>query len=270
MTTKNIFLFLFLNWFCTTIICAQIDTLVVYSPSMNKNIPNIIITPENYTKKGKKMSVLYLLHGAGGDYTHWLSNVSLEQYANEFEIIIVCPDGGNTSWYFDSPIDPTMNYETYISKELIAVVDKKYNTIPKKNNRAITGLSMGGHGALYLALKHQNIWGAAGSMSGGVDIRPFSNNWDINKRLGAYSEHLENWKKNTVINLVHLWKGELKIIFDCGYDDFFFDVNKNLHEKLVKMNIPHDYIIRPGNHNWAYWSNAIQYQLIFFGNFFKK
>ena len=66
-----------------------------------------------------------------------------------------------------------MKYETYISKELISTIDKQYNTLAKNTSRAITGLSMGGHGAFYLAFRHPDIWGAAGSMSGGVDIRPF-------------------------------------------------------------------------------------------------
>jgi enterochelin esterase-like enzyme len=107
-------------------------------------------------------------------------------------------------------------------------------------------------------------------MSGGVDIRPFPNNWDIKKRLGRYPEHPENWEKNTVINLVHLLDGDLKIIIDCGYDDFFFDDNKRLHEKLVERNIAHDYIERPGAHNWNYWANAIKYQLVFFNDAFKR
>ena len=75
----------------------------------------------------------------------------------DYDIIIVCPDGNKTRWYFDSPVDSSSQYETYISKELISEVDKKYNTNASKNGRAITGLSMGGHGALYIAFKHQDI-----------------------------------------------------------------------------------------------------------------
>src|ERR1700712_5289812 len=123
---------------------------------------------------------------------------------------------------------------------------------------------MGGHGALYLAFKHQDIFGAAGSMSGGVDIRPFPNNWDIAKRLGTYAEHPENWEKNSVINLVYLLTpNSLAIIFDCGTDDFFFKVNQNLHEKLLERNIPHDFIVRPGDHSIAYWTNSVNYQLLY-------
>ena len=249
---------------------SKVDTLVVVSQSMNKSIRNIVITPDSYSTQKDSFSVLYLLHGATGDYTNWTSKVkSIKGYADEYNIIIVCPDGGRTSWYFDSPIDKQMTYETYISKELVSAIDRKYNTSATKSGRAITGLSMGGHGAFYLAFKHQDVWGAAGSMSGGLDIRPFPNNWDLVKRLGAYSEYKENWEENTVINMVHLLKGNnLKLIFDCGTNDFFYGVNKRLHIKLIERNIPHDYIERPGGHDWDYWSNAIKYQLVFFNDYF--
>ena len=268
---KTILTLIIINLFLVTGATSQVDTLMVFSKSMSKNVPNIIITPENYTNKNENLPVLYLLHGAGGNFTDWISKVPLiQKYATDFNMIIVCPDGGVTSWYFDSPIDSTMKYETYVSNELIEVIDKKYKTIANKNGRAITGLSMGGHGALYLAFRHQDVWGTAGSMSGGVDIRPFPNNWDIKKRLGTYPENKENWEKNSVINLVYLLDGDLKIIIDCGYDDFFFEDNRRLHEKLVERNIAHDYIERPGVHNWNYWSNSIKYQLVFFNDAFKR
>lgn len=267
---KLLFVLLLGNYL--NLFASQVDTLVVKSRSMNKNIYNIVITPHDYNVEKEKYSVLYLLHGADGDFTDWISKVpSIKEYADDYNIIIVCPDGNQTSWYFDSPIDDKMRYETYISKELIEVIDRTYNTKKKKSNRAIAGISMGGHGAFYLAFKHQDVWGAVGSMSGGLDIRPFSNSWNISKRLGDYSTHKSNWEENTIINMVYLLKGNnLRLIFDCGLDDFFYDINKKMHQKLVERNIPHTYIERPGNHDWEYWSNAIQYQLLFFNDFFKS
>jgi len=269
MKLKLLFLFLF----CNAIVAkaSQVDTVMVMSKAMNKSIPNLVILPDSYSTQKESFSVLYLLHGAGGDHTDWVSKVpAIKEYADKYNMIIVCPDGGPTSWYFDSPIDEKMKYETYLSKELIDTIDGKYNTTAEKSDRAITGLSMGGHGAFYLAFKHQDIWGAAGSMSGGVDIRPFPSNWDLSKRLGDYSEQKENWENNTVINLVYKLKGDnLKLIFDCGISDFFYDANKRLHEKLVERNIPHDYTERPGNHSWEYWANSIKYQLLFFDDYFK-
>ena len=186
-------------------------------------------------------------------------------------IIIVCADGGVTSWYWDAPADPTYKYETYITKELIPFIDKTYKTIKTRNGRAITGLSMGGHGGLWLSIRHQDLFGAGGSMSGGVDIRPFPKNWDMAKRLGSLAENAEIWDKYTVTNqLGLLTPNSLAIIFDCGTDDFFYKVNTELHDKLLALKIPHDFIVRPGTHNWPYWTNAVSYQLLYFSKFFNK
>ncbi|GAB4003916.1 alpha/beta hydrolase family protein [Spirosoma migulaei] len=250
---------------------AKIDTVSTYSPSMKKTIKAVIMTPESYTL-GSEFPVVYLLHGYSGNYSDWAKKVpNLGQIVDAQQLIVVCADGNFGSWYFDSPIDPAFKYETYVASELVSWVDTHYKTIKNRQARAITGLSMGGHGALYLAFRHQDVFGAAGSMSGGVDIRPFPNNWDMAKRLGTYAQFPERWEQNTVINLLHLLTpGALSLIVDCGTDDFFFRVNNNLHDKLLERNIAHDYITRPGAHNWNYWANAVTYQLLFMRQYFDK
>ncbi len=250
---------------------AKVDTIKVESQAMHKIINNVIVLPEDY-QQSKTYPVIYLLHGATGDYKDWVVKApTVVALADIYHVIIVCPDGGFTSWYFDSPIDSTYKYETFVSKELVKYIDSHYATVKEKSGRAITGLSMGGHGALYLAFRHQDVFGAAGSMSGGVDFRPFPNNWDIAKRLGTLEQHPENWNKNTVVNMVDLLKGSsLKIIFDCGVDDFFYEVNCHLHKELLELKYPHDFIERPGVHNWPYWENAVKYQFLFFSEFFNQ
>lgn len=250
---------------------ATVDTVMTFSQAMNKNLKAVVITPASYASESAFPAV-YLLHGHGGDYSNWIAKVrNLEKLADDMKLIIVCPDGGVNSWYWDSPVDPSIRYETYVAGELVKWIDSKYKTIKDRSGRAITGLSMGGHGALYLAFKHQDVFGAAGSMSGGVDIRPFPNNWGMAKWLGKYADQPDNWERHTVINLTHLLTpNTLALIIDCGTDDFFFRVNNNLHEKLLERNIPHDYIARPGGHSWPYWSNSISYQLLYFRTFFNK
>ena len=267
---KYFLLLIVLVGFSLTTFSANVDTLIVQSEAMNKAIKNVVITPDNYDKDGEAYAVLYILHGAGGSYASWVKGMpTVKEYADLYNIILVFPDGGRTSWYFDSPIDKQMLYETYVSKELISNIDENYNTKADKSARAVTGLSMGGHGAFYLAFKHPDVWGAAGSMSGGLDIRPFPNNWDIAKRLGTYRENKETWEQNTVINMIYLLdRKNLQLIFDCGVDDFFYDANKRLHEKLLERRIPHDYIERPGGHTIKYWKNSIKYQLMYFNEFF--
>jgi len=210
---------------------ATVDTVITYSTSMKKNIKAVVIKPAAYNS-GIQLPVVYVLHGYSGNYTDWISKVpEITKYADEYNILVVCPDGNYSSWYFDSPVDSSWKYETYVSTELVSWIDNHFTTIRNRTGRAITGLSMGGHGALFLAFKHQDIFGACGSMSGGVDLRPFPLNWDLSKRLGDYATYPERWDKNSVINLTYLLKpGSLAIIIDCGSDDFFYRVNTALHE----------------------------------------
>ena len=268
---RNLLLLLCLTALAINVKAAKVDTVETYSDAMKKKIKAVVVTPDNYTT-GTQYPVVYLLHGAGGNYSDWVKKGGrVADNADLYNVILVCADGGVTSWYWDSPVDQTYKYETYITKELIPFIDKSYKTIKNRSGRAITGLSMGGHGGLYLGIRHQDLFGAAGSMSGGVDIRPFPKNWDMAKRLGEYATNPDNWEKYTVTNQLHLLTpNSLAIIFDCGTEDFFYKVNTELHDKMVERNIAHDFIVRPGAHDWRYWSNAINYELLYFSTFFKK
>jgi S-formylglutathione hydrolase FrmB len=251
---------------------AKTDTVTVYSNSMKKNIKACVVTPDSYTKEAKPYPVLYLLHGHGDNYAGYVKNYPhIGEYCDNNNIIIVCPDGNVSSWYLDSPVDPAWKYETHVAVEVVSFIDKNYNTIKSNKGRAITGLSMGGFGSLYLALRHKEVFGAAGSMSGGVDFRPFPANWGLPEKLGEMAEHPENWEKNIILNqLYHADKNGPLIIFDCGTGDFFYNVNRELHERMLYLNIKHDYIERPGVHNEDYWRNALDYQVLFFTKFFSK
>jgi len=239
---------------------------------MKKYIKTCVVFPDSYNDTERSFPALYLLHGAGSDYASWVNYFpQVMEFADQFNMIMVCPDGELTSWYFDSPIDSSMKYETFISKELVSFIDNTFNTINSREGRAIAGLSMGGHGAFYLAIRHQDIFGACGSMSGGVDFRPFPKNWDIAKRLGEKALYPENWEKNTVLSQLYLISDDrLAIIFDCGVDDFFIAGNRKLHEKLLYLNIKHDYIERPGGHTGEYFFNSFQYQVLYFDNYFRR
>lgn len=248
---------------------ANVDTVSIYSDAMKKPYKCVVITPTAKTKSAQ-YPVVYLLHGYSGWYANWIIRVpELKTYADQYKMIIVCPDGGFSSWYIDSPLDSTVLFDTYISKEVPAYIDAHYNTVNSRKGRAITGLSMGGHGGLYLGFKHADQFGACGSMSGGVDMRPFPKNWDISKRIGDSASYADNWKNYSVTTIIEQKpKDSLAIIIDCGTEDFFYKVNKALHQKMLDLKIAHDYIERPGQHDWPYWANAVKYQLLYFRNYF--
>ena len=185
-------------------------------------------------------------------------------------MIFVCPDGEN-SWYWDSPINPSSQFETFVSQELPDWVDAHYPTLPSREGRAVAGLSMGGHGALWTAVRHKDRFGAVGSVSGGVDIRPFPDSWEMKAQLGEERENQARWDAHTVINAVDsLRDGKLAIFVDCGYDDFFYGVNVALHEKLLRQGVGHDFLTRPGAHTGEYWGSSLPHQLLFFRSYFDR
>ncbi len=253
---------------------AIVDTVTIYSPAMKKEYKCVVIKPDSYETETGKISaypVVYLLHGYGGWYSNYVTRLpEIINYADKYQFMIVCPEGKD-SWYIDSPVDPSMKFETYVGVEIPAWIDSHYNTVKERTGRAITGLSMGGHGGLYLGFRQAGTFGACGSMSGGVDLRPFPSNWQLAKRLGDPDKNSENWKNYSMIQVIEKRPADsLAIIIDCGTGDFFFEVNNALHAKLEQLKIPHDYIVRPGKHEWSYWKNALQYQFLFFHNYFRE
>lgn len=178
----------------------KVEEKNVFSKAMNKEIPAIFIVPDAYADSTKSFPVVYLLHGFDGSYRNWVDLTSVEDLSDKYDIIIVCPDGDTDSWYFDSPEDPHSQYETHVAVEVVNFTDKTYRTIKSREARAISGLSMGGHGAFFLASRHGDVFGAVGSMSGGLDIRGSKKKWNISKKIGTYDARPERWDSLTVIN----------------------------------------------------------------------
>lgn len=246
----------------------RVITHTLHSDVMNRDIAVTVIVPDNLTGP---LPVVYLLHGAYGNERSWLDiKPNLPDIADEKRMIFVSAAALN-SWYFDSPIMKDFQYETFMTRDLIAFVDSHYPTLARREGRAITGLSMGGHGALFLSMRHKDLYGAAGSMSGGVDFRPFPQNWNIPDVLGEMAAHMDSWNSHTVVaQLDRIENGDLRITFDCGEDDFFLEVNKDLHKRLLGRGIGHDFTTRPGGHTSEYWANSIDYHLLFFQKFFNS
>jgi S-formylglutathione hydrolase FrmB len=266
-------LLLFSILICINILSfATVDTVFIFSKSMQKEIKTVIVKPDSYKKKSNKYPVVYLLHGAMGVSTNWIKKVpELQSMADDNQLIIVCPDGSVNSWYFDSPVDSTFKYETHVSTEVPEYIDANYKTIPNRKNRAIAGLSMGGHGAMFIAFRHAETFGACGSMSGALMVNVIKKGYDIDKRLGDSVTNKKYYDDWSVLNVIEKYpKDSLAIIVDCGLQDFIYFMSKTVHEKMVQLKIKHDYIERPGKHDWPYWANAVRYQIVFFKEYFKK
>ncbi len=249
---------------------ATVDTVAIATKFLASPEKVVIITPDA-ANDSCQFPTVYLLNGYSGNHKAWLgTRPDLPQLADKYGMVMVMPDGRD-SWYWDSPQNSEMQMESFFVKDLVPYIDANYPTKRDAAQRAITGLSMGGQGAMWLAIRHSDIWGNAGSMSGGLDIRPFAERWNMKNALGPKDENPDIWENFAVINLVPTLKpGQINITFDCGIDDFFAEVNNNFHLALVKAKIPHDYTVRPGGHSHAYWRNSILYHLLFFNEAFNK
>ncbi len=258
---------------------AETDSLDIRSDKMNKSYKAAVVLPENYRKSSEKYPVFYLLHGGFGHYNDWISKTPdkqlIQKLADLYQMIIVMPEGEVFSYYLDSPVIRESQFETYIIKEVIPRIDAAYRTIKHKNGRVISGLSMGGYGALYLANRHPDLFVAAGSMSGALN--PDMLSWklpqdamtNIRKAfdaiIGPYEKDPGLYTAYSVINMAdQMKKNKLQLIFDCGTDDFLIEPNRELHRRLLFNSTPHDYSERPGGHTWSYWENSLHHHALFF------
>ena len=265
---------------------AKVDTVSIVSPAMQKTYRAAVVLPASYAKNKKaSYPVLYLLHGAYGHFSDWLKNTPdkllVHRLADQYNLIIVMPEGETFAFYLDSPVNSSSQFETHLTKEVIPKIDQTYRTIRDRKGRVITGLSMGGHGALYLAARHPDLYSGAGSMSGALDLKTSRRNLtpaEAAQRaqlwapvLGSETDNPERFAANSVVNMVdQLQRTDLPLIIDCGIDDGLIDINREVHRRLLYNHTPHDYIERPGAHTWEYWENALPYQVLFLDKVLKS
>lgn len=270
MKSRQLFLAFFLLMISVSASAFRVDTVAVSGLGLAEPMKALVVVPDG-AEASAPVPTVYLLHGYGGNYLNWIEKQPrICELADQYGMIVVTPDGKN-SWYWDAPGNPDQQVETFFVESLVPYIDANYPTIRDRSKRAIAGLSMGGHGALFLAARHPDIFGAASAISGGVDIRPFPGNWKIREILGPKEDNEELWNSMTVAGIVPAIKeADLAIVIDCGASDFFADVNRNLHQTFLDMEIPHDYYCRPGNHSWNYWNNAVLFNLLYFNEFFNK
>jgi len=221
---------------------------------------------------GRTYPVLYLLHGVGGDYGDWLEASHVREQALQHEMIIVLPDGGGFGWYLDSPMDSTSLYESYLVVELIPLVESRFPVASGPAAHAISGLSMGGHGAVALALKHPDLFGAASSLSGILDLTlhaGMGDAWRLDSVLGSYQQFPEQWRRYSCSDLVLRSAASPALFIDCGREDAFaLADNRQFTRLLDSLSIPHRYEENPGEHTWTYWDERLGEHLQFFTAFF--
>ena len=143
-----------------------------------------IFTPAGYdpTNPAKTYPLVYLLHGWSGTYHQWNDITDCQRLADHYGFIIVCPDGLYDSWYINSPALKESRYADFFFQDLMPFISEKYHA--DTDNIFIAGLSMGGHGALYLFSQKPDLFRSAGSLSGVLDLSFARNEYGISRNLG--------------------------------------------------------------------------------------
>jgi len=262
---------------------ATVDSIEIVSVVMKKTYMAAVVLPDSYKKNKSSYPVLYLLHGGGGHFRDWLTltpdKMLVKNLADQYNLIIVMPEGEAFGWYLNSPVNKESQFETYIIDEVIGKIDKTYRTVKDRKGRVVTGLSMGGHGSLYLSTRHPDLFCAAGSMSGALDLN--WSNWKISpdfltrvkqgfQTLIGDTTNMVLYESYSVVSMTDKMKtNNVKLIIDCGVDDFLIEANRELHHRLVYNHTPHDYTEHPGGHSWDYWQNSLPFHVLFFYNILK-
>ena len=210
-------------------------------------------------KPGQRLPVVYLLHGGGGGFRDWSNYSDVAHYA-ESGLILVMPEGAY-SYYTNAVNPPQDRYEDYIVKDLIADVESKFPAATGRSNRAIVGVSMGGFGAVKVALHHPEQFIFAGGISSAVDVprRAFTL-----KRL-SQSRHYEaifgssgsqTRRDNDPFALVRTTTPEAAPYFflTCGEQEGLLPANREFAALLGQRQFRFELHTVPGNHDWNQWN----------------
>jgi putative tributyrin esterase len=214
---------------------------------LEKQAAFLALIPESAATPGP-YPVYYLLHGLSDDYTAWMRWTSIERYVRDLPLIVVMPDG-DRCWYSDWPGGPA--YERSLIEGLIPFVDRTFPTIASREGRVIGGLSMGGYGALKLALKYPYLFCSAVGHSGAY----------ARVRLG--DQPLPPTDDPFALAACLAKSDAPAIRFDCGTEDFLLDHNRDFDAHLTALGIAHEYEEFPGSHNWGYWDEHVQEAIAF-------
>jgi putative tributyrin esterase len=252
----------------------SVETVGVPSVALGGEQPVAILPPDVLTRDGRCFTLL-LLHGMGGDEGSWPRNCDLAALFARLPILVAMPSARD-SFYLDSPVAAM---ETYIYRELLPYLDANFPTIPSAAGRGLTGLSMGGYGALLLALRNPNLFGSAASHSGAVLTSRATTEvgvrWELADKLyGVGPEGETKRRDHDLLVLAQRLRREDEdtgrmaydgpvLYLDCGTEDFLFYASREFTQALRMARVPYEFHEYPGDHDWSYWGAHLRDSLRF-------
>ncbi len=240
------------------------ELIVIESKDLKCNDSVLVFSPQNTIKN---VATVFLLHGWSGCYKDWSNKCDLQQISNKSGFRIICPDGFYNSWYLNNSDKNKMQWRDFFDNSLFPAMQKKYSLVP--DSTFITGLSMGGHGAINLFIDNPSNFCSAGSMSGVLNLQQTKlKDSQISSIIEDKKERLD---LESAINRIDRIKNiKEPIIITCGYDDIYAVCSQDFSNKCKEENIPHVLVLSKGTHSWKYWAYALEMHLNFFNKILRK
>lgn len=246
---------------------ANAPQLAVISSARIHGDDSVLVFSPKGKERLRELPTLFLLHGFGGGFRDWSQNTDLQALSDNYGFRFVCPDGFPKSWYFNDSDTSSMQWRSFFWEDLYPYVASRYGLSPDKT--FIDGLSMGGHGAMNIFLDHPELFKAAGSMSGILDLRHSGGSREIIPGiLGAGSIDDEICVRESAVNRLGRIRdvgaeGKLMIV-SCGTKDKFLPSTEIFEERCRKEGLRCIAIYSPAAHRWSYWKWALPHHLDFF------
>jgi len=266
----------------------KIECDTVPSAILGHPVNTCIALPADYASdSATRYPVLFYLHGLFDHETSWSERGGQQIFDDLLsqgqigKFIVILPDGGRT--FYINSMDGHDRYEDFFIQELVPAMDRKYRTIARAGSRGITGTSMGGYGALPLAMRHPDVFGSASAHSAAL-LPKFPNPLPTEGRWGFYAKVLQGplgsplsesyWETNNPLTLAEHPEAfpNLKLYFDCGDQDRYgFNEGAQLLDKILTAHgFPHEFTLRPGNHGWTYLNQYMKFSLLFHWRLFEQ
>lgn len=267
-----------------------VEDLKVSSKILGKDVNYTIYLPPDYETSERYYPVVYLLHGYTDDDSGWLQFGELNRIVDKAiafgdipPMIIVMPDG-EVSWYIND-VNNKYRWKDMFVEEFIPAVENTYRIRKKKEFRGVAGLSMGGYGSFVMGLLHPELFVASAPLSAGV----VTDQEYVDLEQERYEEMFgflfgvglkgkarinDHYKKYSPLHIVASQPADstarVQFYIDCGDDDFLTIGNAEMHILMTEMEIPHEYRVRDGSHEWEYWRTGLTDALKFIGKNFRR
>jgi len=261
------------------------DNLSMKSEILKSERKFAVYLPPDYETSERSYPVLYLLHGMGDDQTGWIQFGEILRIADKAildgiatPMIVIMPDANTEKVGYFNTIEGDWNYENFFFEELIPYVEKKYRTKSEKRFRAIAGLSMGGGGSFMYAMHRSELFSSACPLSayaGPLSIEDFKFQLQrMNSKIIDEAKIKTYFENHNAVSLIENTEVEklksVRWFIDCGDDDFLYEGNSLVHIAMRKKDIPHEYRVRNGAHNWTYWRESLPEVLKFVSGAFHQ